>query len=58
MVQESPLLQAYLPGTRIASAALLYSFGGSSAASLRTNCSAPVLPLALIAISYRPPCMI
>ena len=30
MVQESPLLQAYLPGTRIASAALLYSFGGSS----------------------------
>jgi len=30
LVQESPHLQAYLPGTRIATAALLYSFGGSS----------------------------
>src|SRR5947209_19045211 len=30
LVQESPHLQAYLPGTRIASAALLYSFGGKS----------------------------
>ena len=30
LIQESPHLQAYLPGTRIASAALLYSFGGKS----------------------------
>ncbi len=30
MVQESPQLQAYFPGTRIAAAALLYSFGGSN----------------------------
>lgn len=30
LVRESPHLQAYLPGTRIATAALLYSFGGSS----------------------------
>lgn len=30
LVQESPHLQAYLPGTRIATAALLYSFGGSN----------------------------
>jgi hypothetical protein len=30
LVQESPHLQLYLPGTRIATAALLYSFGGSS----------------------------
>ena len=30
LVQESPQLQAYLPGTRIATAALLYSFGGKS----------------------------
>ncbi len=30
LVQESPQLQPYLPGTRIATAALLYSFGGSS----------------------------
>jgi hypothetical protein len=30
LVQESPHLQAYLPGTRIATAALLYSFGGRS----------------------------
>ena len=30
LVQESPHLQAYLPGMRIATAALLYSFGGSS----------------------------
>src|SRR6266700_6996457 len=30
LVQESPHLQAYLPGTRIATAALLYSFGGKS----------------------------
>lgn len=30
MVQESPHLQAFLPGTRIATAALLYSFGGRS----------------------------
>ena len=30
LVQESPHLQAYLPGTRIATTALLYSFGGKS----------------------------
>ncbi len=30
LVQESPHLQAYLPGTRIATAALLFSFGGKS----------------------------
>src|SRR5437588_1666586 len=30
LVHESPQLQPYLPGTRIATAALLYSFGGSS----------------------------
>ncbi len=30
LVQESPHLQSYLPGTRIATAALLYSFGGSN----------------------------
>lgn len=30
MVQETPHLQAYLPATRIATAALLYSFGGNS----------------------------
>src|SRR5439155_15937080 len=30
LVQESPHLQAYLPGTRIATAALLFSFGGNT----------------------------
>ncbi len=30
LVQETPHLQAYLPATRIATAALLYSFGGNS----------------------------
>ncbi|MEO9027328.1 MAG: DUF499 domain-containing protein, partial [Ktedonobacteraceae bacterium] len=30
LIHESPHLQAYLPGTRLATAALLYSFGGSS----------------------------
>ncbi len=30
LIQESPQLQPYLPGTRIATAALLFSFGGSS----------------------------
>src|SRR5262249_29990567 len=30
LIRESPQLQTYLPGTRIATAALLYSFGGSN----------------------------
>lgn len=49
-IRESPQLQTYLPGTRIATAALLYSFGGSSQAErgvfetdLLTSCLAPGL---------------
>lgn len=49
-IRESPHLQAYLPGTRIATAALLYSFGGSSQiergvfeTELLTSCLAPGL---------------